>query len=91
METITEKSTEIKNRIIPPYKILLHNDDVNDMAHVIRSLMQVFKFDTEKSFEIMLEAHVKGLALCKTESKELCEFHREQLQSLSLTSTIEPA
>lgn len=91
MEIITEKSTEIKSKILPPFKTLLHNDDVNSMEHVIRSLMQVFKFDTEKSFEIMLEAHVKGLALCKIESRELAEFHREQLQSFSLTSTIEPA
>jgi len=72
------------------YKILLHNDDVNNILHVVDSLVQVFKFDGKIAFKIMLEAHLKGLALCKTEAREQAEFHREQLQSLSLTATIEP-
>lgn len=75
---------------MPRFKVLLHNDDVNSMEHVIKALMKVFRFDRPKSEFIMLEAHRNGLALCTVEPFEQAELHRDQLISLSLTATIEP-
>lgn len=74
---------------IPPYKVLLHNDDVNSMEHVVRALMQVFKFEQRRCEQIMLEAHESGVALCTVEPLEQAELHRDQLQSFSLVATIE--
>jgi ATP-dependent Clp protease adaptor protein ClpS len=75
---------------MPRYKVLLHNDDVNSMEHVVKALRQVFKFDAEECVRIMIEAHNNGLALCTVEPLEQAEFHRDQLLSLSLVATIEP-
>jgi ATP-dependent Clp protease adaptor protein ClpS len=75
---------------IPLYKVLLHNDDINTMDHVIRSLMTVFHFGHEQSEIIMLEAHRNGAAVCMVEPFEKAELHRDQLRSFSLISTIEP-
>ena len=74
---------------IPLYKVLLHNDDVNTMDHVVNALMQVFKFDPQTCVQIMLEAHRNGNALCATEPLEQAELHRDQLISFSLVATIE--
>ncbi len=74
---------------IPLYKVLLHNDDVNSMEHVVRALMQVFKFEQHRCEQIMLEAHESGVALCTVEPLEQAELHRDQLQSFSLVATIE--
>jgi ATP-dependent Clp protease adapter protein ClpS len=60
------------------------------MDHVVTSLIEVFKFETSKCISIMIEAHEKGVALCKIEPMEHAELHCEQLQALFLTSTIEP-
>jgi ATP-dependent Clp protease adaptor protein ClpS len=88
--TIPEKLTQTHTTLIPRYKVLLHNDDQNSMDHVVRVLMQVFKFEKEECERIMLEAHHNGVALCIVEPLEQAEFHRDQLRSFSLIATIEP-
>ncbi len=73
----------------PLYKVLLHNDDHNQMDHVVRCLMKVFRFDERRAVEIMLETHHKGVGLCRIEPLEPAEMHRDQLISFGLISTIE--
>lgn len=75
---------------IPRYKVLLHNDDINTMDHVVTALMRVFRFDRHVCERIMAEAHKNGLALCTIEPFEQAELHRDQLKAFSLTATIEP-
>ena len=90
--TITIERPELDNEIktMPLFRILLHNDDVNSMEHVVAALQHVFKFEQQQCIVIMLEAHKSGVALCKTEPKEHAEMHQEMLTSLSITATIEP-
>jgi ATP-dependent Clp protease adaptor protein ClpS len=76
--------------IMPRYRVLLHNDDVNSMEHVVKALQEVFRFEVEECVRIMLEAHDGGLAVCAVEPLEQAELHRDQLISFSLVATIEP-
>lgn len=76
--------------VMPLYKVLLHNDDVNSMEHVVKALRQVFKFDEHECVRIMIEAHSNGIALCTVEPLEQAELHRDQLRAFSLVATIEP-
>jgi ATP-dependent Clp protease adaptor protein ClpS len=85
------KDPQQKKKLIPLYKVLLHNDDVNDMLHVAKSLMQIFNLEAERAAEIMMEAHKTGVALVVIEPFERAEFHHDKLQSAFLTATIEPA
>ena len=89
---LTETTTVVDREkiLMPRYKVLLHNDDVNSMDHVVKTLRQVFKFDLEECVRIMIEAHDKGIALCIVEPLEQAELHRDQLRSFSLVATIEP-
>lgn len=75
---------------IPLYRVLLHNDDVNTMEHVMKVLTRVFRFERPVCERIMLEAHRMGVALCAVEPFEQAELHRDQLVSFSLIATIEP-
>jgi ATP-dependent Clp protease adaptor protein ClpS len=88
--TRTAPTVEREAIIMPRYKVLLHNDDVNSMEHVVKALRQVFKFDEQECVRIMIEAHDNGLALCAVEPLEQAELHRDQLISFSLVATIEP-
>ena len=88
--TRTAPTVEREAIIMPLYKVLLHNDDVNSMEHVVKTLRQVFKFDEQECVRIMIEAHNNGLALCAVEPLEQAELHRDQLISSSLVATIEP-
>lgn len=89
-QTTTAPVIDREKVTMPRFKVLLHNDDVNSMDHVVKSLRQVFKFDAEECVRIMIEAHDQGVALCIVEPLEQAEHHRDQLRSFSLVATIEP-
>ena len=88
----TDVDEETLNRLLPPYRVILHNDDVNDMEHVIQSLMKsVPSLSEDEAAIIMVEAHTSGQASVITCPKEPAEHYRDSLESFSLTATIEPA
>ncbi len=76
---------------LPPYRVLLHNDEAVEMDHVVRSLITVVSLRFEPAVNVMLEAHRSGVALVATTHRELAELYAEGLESAGLTATIEPA
>ncbi len=80
---------EQRASLIPRFKVLLHNDDVNSMDHVTEALMRVFSLARSRAKSIMLEAHRNGAAVCVVEPLEQAELHRDRLISYSLIATIE--
>ena len=77
--------------MLPPWKVLLHNDDKNSFDHVIGSIVELTPLQKEAAIERTLEAHETGVALLLTTHKERAELYKEQFQSKSLTVSIEPA
>lgn len=75
---------------MPPWKVLLHNDDVNDMLHVVATIMELCAVPRTRAVHLMLEAHTRGLALLMVTHKERAELLEEQFRSKGLTVTIEP-
>jgi ATP-dependent Clp protease adaptor protein ClpS len=91
-QTPTLPDTDRKTKLLPPYKVLLHNDDHNTMDHVVRSLLRsVPGLSRAAAARIMLEAHLTGVALVTVCPLELAELYRERLESCGLTATIEAA
>ncbi len=76
---------------LPPYKVLLHNDDVNTFEHVIKSIRRLTALSAEEAVLRALEAHEGGVALLVVTHRERAELFVEQFASLSMTVTIEPA
>lgn len=76
---------------LPPWKVLLHNDDKNDMLFVIRSIIELTPLQLEDAKNRMLEAHETGVALLLVTHKERAELYLDQFKSKGLTVTIEPA
>ncbi|MCW5766518.1 MAG: ATP-dependent Clp protease adaptor ClpS, partial [Phycisphaeraceae bacterium] len=70
---------------------LLHNDDHNTMEHVVVVVVQIANVPVRRAYQVMIEAHEKGLALVKVCHREQAELLQEQFQSKGLTATIEPA
>lgn len=80
------------DEFLPPYRVVLHNDDVNDMGHVIRALLvSVPELTAERAAEIMLVAHNHGSAEVICCPLERAELYRDRLESHGLTATIERA
>jgi ATP-dependent Clp protease adaptor protein ClpS len=78
-------------RHLPPWKVLLHNDDKNDMMFVIYTIVELTPLKSQDAELRMKEAHQTGVALLLTTHKERAELYKEQFQSKGLTVTIEPA
>jgi ATP-dependent Clp protease adaptor protein ClpS len=87
----TDLDTEILARLLPPWRVILHNDDHNSMDHVVASLLRcVSSLTVDEAVEIMFTAHNHGQADVIACPKEAAEHYREKLESCGLTSTIEP-
>lgn len=76
---------------LPPFRVLLHNDDVNAMDHVVHAIQYVAAHPLEQAVRVMLEAHKRGVALVTITHKERAELMKEQFEACFLTCTIEPA
>ena len=88
----TEVDEEALLALIPPYRVVLHNDDHNTMDHVVESLVRcVPSLTVEAAAAIMFEAHNEGRATVLECPRETAEHYREALESCGLTATIEPA
>ncbi len=92
VDTETEIIQRTMMRVMPRYRVLLHNDDHNDMNHVIHALVQtVPALSLRQAAKIMLMAHLRGVAQVIVCLKEQAEFYCERLTSFGLTATMEPA
>jgi ATP-dependent Clp protease adaptor protein ClpS len=76
--------------LMPQWKVLLHNDDVNSFEYVITSITSLTPLNEEEAILRTQEADKSGLALLLTTHKERAELYQEQFTSKGLTVTIEP-
>lgn len=83
--------TKPKPKQLPPYKLLLHNDDENSFEFVIRSILRLTHLTTEDAIERTIEAHESGVALLLTTHRERAELYQEQFLTFQITTTIEVA
>ena len=77
--------------MLPPWKVLLHNDDKNDVLHVVDTIVELTPLNKKDAELRTVEAHKTGVALILVTHKERAELYKEQFESKSLIVTIEPA
>jgi len=89
--SVMEKAPERVRKRSPRYRVLLHNDPVNTMEYVVKTLRQVVpSLSEEDAIAVMMEAHQTGVGLVIVCDLEPAEFYCETLKAKGLTSTIEP-
>jgi ATP-dependent Clp protease adaptor protein ClpS len=80
-----------RTKLLPPYKVIVHNDDYNEMNYVVFALLHsVNTLTVQEAERIMLTAHLTGKAVVIVCPKEAAEYYQERLLSYNLTATIEP-
>lgn len=88
--TVTTPETQTRTRTLPPFKVVLHNDDVNSFEHVILTILMVTPLEEKEAIERTIEAHEEGQAVLLVTNKERAELYVEQFASRSLIATCEP-
>jgi ATP-dependent Clp protease adaptor protein ClpS len=81
----------------PPYRVLIHNDDVTPFDFVIAVLRAVFELSGRDALAVTTRAHVTGTAYVATLPYEEAKYRVGKAHSLArsagypLTFSIEPA
>ena len=90
--TIEAHEIDALTQLLPPHRLLLHNDAVNTMNHVVEALLVcVPELEPEQAVAVMLEAHAQGVAQVLACPLERAELYRDRLQSQGLIATVESA
>jgi ATP-dependent Clp protease adaptor protein ClpS len=87
----TEELRRLRTKLLPPYRVVLYDDDYNEMDYVVFVLLHsINNLSRAEAEHIMLTAHLTGSAVVAVCPKEIAEFYQERLLSYGLTATIEP-
>jgi ATP-dependent Clp protease adaptor protein ClpS len=72
---------DTKRKPLPPYVVVLHNDDLNTVDFVISVLRKVFNYDRPKAVQLTFQAHHAGRAPVWTGNLEVAELRADQIRS----------
>lgn len=89
-QTAIQPQTQSDTRLMPPYKLILHNDSVNEFERVIEIILELTPLDEIEAIKKTLEAHETGHAVLLITHKERAELYVDQFTSKKLTTTCEP-
>ena len=98
----TRTSPSRKTDKLPPYNVVLLDDDHHTYAYVIEMLGAVFGFAPEKAFKLAEEVDTRGRVVLMTTHKEKAELKRDQVTGYgadfrmasskgSMSALVEPA
>ena len=101
-QTRSEPSTTQKPRRLPPYHVILLDDDDHTYEYVIDMLRKLFGHTKEEAYQLASEVDGTGRVVVDTTTKERAEFKQDQIHAFgmdsrvarcagSMTSVIEPA
>jgi ATP-dependent Clp protease adaptor protein ClpS len=89
--TQTSPREETRARLLPPYHVILLNDDHHSMEFVVDVILKVIGCPEEEALQLMLEAHHSGRAVIWTGPKEVAELKAEQVQTFHETRAADGA
>ena len=75
----TDERTQ--TRRIPPYNVILENDDHHSFAFVVAVLQKALGYAPERAYQLTMEAHNSGQAVVWTGPKEVAELKADQIQT----------
>jgi ATP-dependent Clp protease adaptor protein ClpS len=93
---------EQKTKGLPPYNVILLDDDDHSYEYVIHMLKVLFGHPPEKGYRMAVEVDTAGRVIVATTNLEQAELKRDQIQAFgpdpliprckgSMSATIEPA
>jgi ATP-dependent Clp protease adaptor protein ClpS len=75
-------------RKLPPYNVVLLNDDDHSYEYVIDMLGSLFAHPKEKAYQLAKEVDTAGRVIVLTTTKEHAEFKRDQIHAFGRDTRI---
>src|SRR5947209_2978734 len=82
---------ETATRRLPPYNVILENDDYHTFEFVVDVLRKVLGCPLERAVQLTMEAHNTGRAIIWTGPKEVAELKAEQIHTFRQPSPLDGA
>ncbi len=100
--TIPKEDQQHETKQMPPYNVVLLDDNDHSYEYVIHMLQSIFGYPREKGYLMALEVDTQGRVIVLTTYKELAELKRDQIHAFgpdqriqrcqgSMSAVIEPA
>jgi ATP-dependent Clp protease adaptor protein ClpS len=101
--TKPKKAITTRTRRLPPYHVILENDDYHSFEFVMEVLCKTLGCTEQRAYQLTLQAHTTGRAVVWTGSREVAELKVDLIHSCDeirasdnarlgpLTCYIEPA
>jgi ATP-dependent Clp protease adaptor protein ClpS len=70
-----------QTRRVPPYNVILENDDHHSAEFVVEVLQKALGYAQERAYRLMIQAHTSGRAVVWTGPKEVAELKADQIRS----------
>ena len=103
-DTITRPREESKRKVegMPPYNVVLLDDDEHSFDYVVRMLKTIFGYPLRRGFKMAMQVHMTGRVVVATTNLEQAELKRDQIHAFgpdpliprckgSMSATVEPA
>lgn len=102
MSVVTETRTDPETRTIPPWNVVLLDDDEHTYEYVVEMLTAIFGMSKARGYLHACEVDAAGRSILLTTSREHAELKQEQVHSYgkdkrsfnckgSMSCIIEPA
>ncbi len=100
--TTPQKKSRQETQGLPPYNVILLNDDDHSYDYVVLMLNKIFGHPPEKGLKMALEVDQTGRVVVATTNLELAELKRDQIHDFgpdpliprckgSMSAVVEPA
>jgi ATP-dependent Clp protease adaptor protein ClpS len=70
-----------RTRRVPPYNVVLENDDHHSFEFVVNVLRKVLGCVQERAYQLTYEAHTSGRSIIWTGPKEVAELKVDQIRT----------
>ncbi|WP_165226581.1 ATP-dependent Clp protease adaptor ClpS [Aquisphaera insulae] len=79
--TVVEPAVEqeVRTKRLPPYNVILVNDEDHTFEYVIELLIKLFAHSLPRAKDLTWEVHSRGRAIAMTTHKERAELKRDQV------------
>jgi len=76
-----EKDAPARPKTLPPYAVIVYNDEEHTFQYVIETFCKVFGYSAGKSLALATHIHCHGRGIVWSGSKEVAELKQDQIRS----------
>jgi ATP-dependent Clp protease adapter protein ClpS len=69
-----------KPKLLPPYAVVVYNDDLHTFPYVIETFRKVFGYEEARCRQLAVEIHTRGQGIVWTGPKEVAELKRDLIR-----------